>query len=60
MIAFTYHGRHRVLVDPVVRFTKKLDLIITGTDGDHGEVRTFRVDRITGRIKTLGVRQRQA
>jgi hypothetical protein len=50
-IAFRYHGRHRVLRDPVVRFTKKLDLIIIGTDADHGGVRTFRVDRIVGRIK---------
>jgi len=52
-IAFHYHGRHRVLADPVVKFTKKLDLIIIGTDADHGKIRTFRVDRITGGIKHL-------
>lgn len=54
-IAFAYHGRHRVLLDPKVRFTKKLDLIIVGTDADHGGVRTFRVDRIDGRIKHVGI-----
>lgn len=54
MIAFRYHGRHRVLIDPVVKFTKKFDLVIVGTDADHGGVRTFRVDRITGKVKHLG------
>lgn len=54
-IAFRYHGRHRVLLDPKVRFTKKFDLIIVGTDSDHGGARTFRVDRISGGIKHLGI-----
>ncbi|HKZ21196.1 MAG TPA: hypothetical protein VJQ57_13935 [Acidimicrobiia bacterium] len=53
MIAFRYHGRHRVLADAKVRFTKRLDLVITGVDADLGQVRTFRVDRITGGIKHL-------
>ena len=55
MIAFRYHGRHRVLTDPVVKFTRKFDLVIVGTDADHGGVRTFRVDRISGGIKHLDI-----
>lgn len=55
MIAFVYNHRHRLVEDPKVRFTKSLDLIITGTDADHGKVRTFRVDRITGRIRTVAL-----
>lgn len=58
MIAFVYNHRHRVLRDPEVRFTRGFDLIITGTDVDHGKVRTFRVDRITGRIKHVAPAQR--
>jgi hypothetical protein len=55
VIAFVYNGRHRVIADPVVRFTKKFDLIITGADADHGQIRTFRVDRIKGKVRHLGV-----
>lgn len=49
-IAFAYNGRHRLLDDPKVRFTKKLDLIVCGVDADHGGARTYRVDRIKGKI----------
>lgn len=49
-IAFVYNRRHRLIDDPVVRFTNDRNLIITGTDADHGKVRTFRVDRIQGAI----------
>lgn len=50
-VAFAYNRRHRLLDNPRVRFTKKLDLIIVGTDPDKGETRSFRVDRIRGAIK---------
>lgn len=59
-IAFAYHGRHRVLEDPVVKFTKQFNLIIVGTDADHGGIRTFRVDRIEGKVKHLVVRRGSA
>ena len=52
-IAFPYQGRHRVLDDPVVRFTKAFDLIVTGTDPDLGKVRAFRIDRMGGRIRRV-------
>lgn len=51
VIAFVYNHRHRLVDDPKVRFTKARDLIITGTDADHGKTRTFRVDRIQGAIR---------
>jgi predicted DNA-binding transcriptional regulator YafY len=59
-IAFVYNHRHRLVDDPEVRFTKDHNIIITGTDADHGKVRTFRVDRIDGRIKHLVPVQRQS
>lgn len=49
-IAFVYNFRHRVILDPKVRFTMARNLIITGTDADHGKTRTFRVDKIEGPI----------
>lgn len=49
-LSFRYNHRHRLLDDPVVRFTKALNLIVVGTDPDRGEVRTFRIDRIEGKI----------
>lgn len=57
-IAFVYNHRHRLVDDPEVRFTKDRSLIITGTDADHGKVRTFRVDRITGKIKHIPAQRR--
>lgn len=52
-IAFVYNRRHRLVDDPQVRFTKDRNLIITGTDADHGKVRTFRVDRIVGPVRKM-------
>lgn len=60
MIEFKYNGRSRLLDDPKVRFTKTRNLIITGIDVDHGGARTFRVDRITSRIKHVVPRQRRS
>lgn len=54
-IAFVYNRRHRLVDDPEVRFTKDRNLIITGRDGDHGKVRTFRVDRIQGDIVHVSI-----
>lgn len=50
-IAFAYEHRYRVVDDPVVRFTKDRNIIITGIDPDKGEVRSFRVDRIQGKVR---------
>lgn len=50
-IAFAYEHRYRVLDDPVVRVTKDRNIIITGVDPDKAEYRTFRVDRIKGKIR---------
>lgn len=58
MIAFVYNRRHRLVDAPQVRFTKDRNLIITGTDADHGKTRTFRVDRIEGPIIHVVPRQR--
>lgn len=52
-IAFRYHGRHRLLDDTTVKFTKDFHLIITGRDADSGKTRTFRVDRIDGPVKEI-------
>lgn len=55
MIAFVYNRRHRLVDNPEVRFTKDRNLIITGTDHDHGKTRTFRVDRIQGVIRHVRI-----
>lgn len=51
-LAFAYEHRYRVVDDPAVRFTRDLNIVITGRDPDRGgEYRSFRVDRIKGKIR---------
>ena len=51
-LCFAYEHRYRVVDDPVVRFTRDFNIIITGRDPDRdGEYRSFRVDRIKGKIR---------
>lgn len=57
-IAFRYNHRHRLLDDVRVRFTRDRNLIIVGTDPDKGEIRTFRVDRIEGKIVSIPQQRR--
>lgn len=50
-LCFAYEHRYRVVDNPVVRVTKNFNIIITGVDPDKGEYRSFRVDRIGGKIR---------
>lgn len=50
-LAFAYEHRYRVVDDARVRVTKDRNLIIVGIDPDKGEYRSFRVDRIKGKIR---------
>lgn len=50
-ISFAYEHRYRVVDDPAVKVTKDRNIIIVGIDPDKGEFRSFRVDRIKGKIR---------
>ncbi len=50
-LAFAYEHRYRVLDDAVVKITKQHNVILVGIDPDKGEYRSFRVDRIKGKIR---------
>ena len=50
-LVFAYEHRYRVLDDVQVRVTKDRNILLVGVDPDKNEFRSFRVDRIQGRIK---------
>lgn len=50
-LLFAYEHRYRVLDDAVVKVTKDHNLLLTGFDPDKGEFRSFRIDRIKGKIR---------
>lgn len=52
-LAFAYEHRYRVLDDAVVKVTKDRNLILVGVDPDKGEFRSFRIDRIKGKIRRV-------
>jgi|RhiMetdeSRZDD1v2_1073273.scaffolds.fasta_scaffold757141_2 predicted DNA-binding transcriptional regulator YafY len=57
-LCFAYEHRYRVLDDWTVRVTKDRNVLLVGVDPDKGEFRSFRVDRIKGRIRRLAPAQR--
>ena len=50
-LCFAYEHRYRVVEDATVKFTKDRNIIIVGIDPDRQEFRSFRVDRIKGKIR---------
>lgn len=56
-IVFAYEHRYRVLDVERVWRSKDGNDLITGIDPDKGEYRSFRVDRIQGRVRLVGQQQ---
>lgn len=50
-LAFAYEHRYRVLDEARIRVTKDHNILLVGIDPDKGEYRSFRVDRIKGKIR---------
>ena len=50
-LLFAYDHRYRILDDPEVKVTKGFKILLVGVDPDKGEFRSFRVDRIKGKIR---------
>lgn len=59
-VCFAYEHRYRVLDVERVWTSKDGNELITGTDPDKGEYRSFRVDRIKGRIRVVERNDRRA
>jgi len=57
-ICFAYDHRYRVLDVERMWTSKDGNDLITGIDPDEGEYRSFRVDRIKGRIRIVDQRRR--
>lgn len=54
-VCFAYEHRYRVLDVERLWTSKDGNDLITGTDPDQGgEYRSFRVDRIQGRVRVVG------
>jgi predicted DNA-binding transcriptional regulator YafY len=53
VVAFTYHGRPR-RVDPYGLLLRDGFWYVLGRDHGHDELRTYRVDRITGAVEIVG------
>ena len=54
-LCFAYEHRYRVVEDATVKFTKDRNIIIVGIDPDKQEFRSFRVDRIKGKIRHVDI-----
>ena len=52
-LCFAYDHRYRVVDDATVKVTKDRNILIVGVDPDKGEFRSFRVDRIKGKIRNV-------
>ena len=50
-LCFAYDHRYRVVDDATVKVTKDRNILIVGVDPHKGEFRSFRVDRIKGKIR---------
>jgi hypothetical protein len=57
-ICFAYEHRYRVCDVERMWTSKDGNDLITGIDPDAGEYRSFRVDRIKGRIRIVDQRRR--
>lgn len=55
---FAYDHRYRVVDVTRVWQSKAGDTLITGIDPDKGEYRSFRVDRVKGKIRVVKQRRR--
>lgn len=57
-VCFAYDHQYRVVDVERVWTSKDGNELITGVDPDKGEYRTFRVDRIKGKIRLVKPRSR--
>lgn len=55
---FAYDHRYRVVDVERVWESKAGDTLITGVDPDKGEYRSFRADRVKGKIRVVRQRRR--
>lgn len=55
---FAYNHRYRVVDVKRVWRSKAGDTLITGVDPDKGEYRSFRADRVKGKIRIVRQRRR--
>lgn len=55
---FAYNHRYRVVDVKRVWQSKAGDILITGVDPDKGEYRSFRADRVKGKIRVIRQRRR--
>lgn len=56
-LCFAYEHRYRVVDVERAWLSKDGNQLITGTDPDKGEYRTFRVDRIQGMVRVVKQRE---
>lgn len=56
-LCFAYEHRYRIVDVERAWCSKAGDHLITGVDPDKGEYRTFRVDRIQGKVRVVEQRR---
>lgn len=57
IVCFAYEHRYRLVLVQRVWQSLAGHILITGLDEDRNDFRTFRVDRIKGRVRIVGQQQ---